>query len=81
MFNNELVIAFVVVGQNGEPINGSILETAVEEGGNQLASALSIAVCCVNYYITHTSIQWPRRVLVPKLIINFPISKVAFFHI
>ena len=48
MSNDELVIAFVVLGQNGDPINGSILATAVEEGGNQLASALSTAVCCIN---------------------------------
>lgn len=55
MSNNELVIAFVVVGQNGEPINGSILATALEDGGNQLATALSIAVCCVNYYAMYIS--------------------------
>ena len=50
MSNDELLIAFVVLGQNGDPINGSILATAVEEGGNQLASALSTAVCCINIY-------------------------------
>lgn len=46
--NDELVIAFLVVGQDGEPLNGSILATALEDGGNQLASALSTAVGCAN---------------------------------
>ena len=52
MSNNELVIAFVVVGQSSDPINGSILATALEDGGSQLASALSIAVCYSKYYKT-----------------------------
>ena len=46
MIDNELLIAFVVVGQNGEPVNGQILTTIVNDGGSQLASVLSIAVCC-----------------------------------
>ena len=50
MSNNELVIAFVVIGQSSDPINGSILATALEDGGSQLASALSIAVCYSKYY-------------------------------
>ena len=55
MSNDELVIAFLVVGQNDEPLNGSILAAALEDGGNQLASALSIAVSCANSISTHAS--------------------------
>ena len=49
MVNNELLIAFIVVGQNGEPVSGQILATILDDVVNQqqIASALSIAVCCI----------------------------------
>lgn len=46
MVDGELLIAFLVNGQNGEPFDASTLASILEAEGMQLASALSIAVCC-----------------------------------